>query len=284
MSVRDVTLADFDEQVVAASHRQPVVIDFWAPWCGPCKALGPILEKLAGEYGGKFLLAKVNSDENQELAVRYGVRGIPSVKAMVKGKIVNEFTGAQPESVVRAWLDKIIPSPAQELQQAAQQLAAAGDLDGAAQKLAQASALEPNNEWVRVDAAEVMLLKGEMDEAQRLLDSLQDADVLKDARVLQLKAQTRLAEMSATGESEADLAAAVAADGNDLEARLKLANVLIASNRVAEGMDQLLEIVQRDRKFKDDIGRKTLLDVFNLLGGQGELVSTYRRKLASALN
>jgi putative thioredoxin len=284
MYVRDVTLADFDEQVVAASHRQPVVIDFWAPWCAPCKALGPILEKLAGEYAGKFLLAKVNSDENQELAVRYGVRGIPSVKAMVKGKIVNEFTGAQPESVIRAWLDKIIPSPAQALQQAAQQLAAAGDLDGAAQKLAQASALEPANEWVRVDAAEVMLVKGEMDEAQRLLDSLKDADVLKDARVLQLKAQTRLAEMSATGGSEAELAAAVAADGNDLEARLKLANVLIASNRVAAGMDQLLEIVRRDRKFKDDIGRKTLLDVFNLLGGQGELVSEYRRKLASALN
>jgi len=216
--------------------------------------------------------------------VRYGVRGIPSVKAMVKGRIVDEFTGAQPESAVRAWLDKIIPSPAQELQQAAQQLAATGDLDGAAQKLAQASALDPANEWVRVDAAEVMLLKGEMDEAQRLLDSLQDTDVLKDARVLQLKAQTRLAEMSATSESEAALAAAVDADGNDLEARLKLANVLIASNRVAEGMEQLLEIVRRDRAFRDDIGRKTLLDVFNLLGGQGELVSEYRRKLASALH
>jgi len=280
----DVSLQDFEEKIVAASFKQPVVIDFWAPWCAPCKVLKPILEKLADEYAGKFLLAKVNSDENQELAVRYGVRGIPSVKAMVKGQIVNEFTGAQPENVVRDWLDKIIPSPAQELQRGAQELADAGDLDGAMQKLAEASALAPADEWIRVDAAEIMLLKGVMHEAQRLLDSLKDADVLKDARVLQLKAQVRLAEMQEAGGSEETLRAAVTADGNDLEARLKLANLLIATNRVTEGMDQLLEIVQRDRKFKDDVGRKTLLDVFNLLGGQGELVSIYRRKLASALN
>ena len=280
----DVNQTDFEEKVIAVSFRQPVVIDFWAPWCAPCKVLKPILEKLAAEYGGKFLLAKVNSDENPAISSQFGVRGIPSVKAVVKGKVVNEFTGALPEGQVREWLDKIIPSPAQELQQAAQQLAAAGDLDGAMQKLTEASTLDPDNEWVRVDAAELLLMKGEMDEAQRLLDSLKDVNVLKDARVLQLKAQTRLAEMSATGESEVTLAALVAADGNDLEARLKLANVLIAGNRHAEGMDQLLEIVQRDRKFRDDIGRKMLLDVFNLLGGQGELVSAYRRKLAGALN
>lgn len=284
MHALDVSEADFEEKVVAASYQQPVVIDFWAPWCAPCKVLKPILEKLAAEYGGKFLLAKVNSDENPDISAQFGVRGIPAVKAVVKGKVVDEFTGALPEGQVRAWLEKIIPSPAEELRLVAQQLAATGDMDSALGKLTEASVLDPANEWIRVDAAELLLHKGEMYEAQRLLDSLKDGDVLKDARVLQLKAQTRLAEMSATGESEATLAAAVAADGNDLEARLKLANVLIASNRVAEGMDQLIEIVQRDRKFKDDIGRKTLLDVFNLLGGQGELVSTYRRKLAGALN
>lgn len=284
MYSQDVTQADFEEKVIAASFQQPVVIDFWAPWCAPCKVLKPVLEKLAAEYDGKFLLAKVNSDENPEISAQFKVRGIPSVKAVVNGKVVDEFTGALPEGQVREWLDKIIPSPAEELRLAAQQLSAGGDVDGAMQKLSEASTLEPDNEWVRVDMAELQLLKGEMDEAQRLLDSLKDVDVLKDARVLQLKAQTRLAEMSATSESEAALAAAVAANANDLEARLKLANVLIASNRVAEGMDQLIEIVQRDRKFRDDIGRKTLLDVFNLLGGQGELVSAYRRKLAGALN
>lgn len=279
----DASDADFEEKVVKASFQQPVVIDFWAPWCAPCKVLKPILEKLADEYAGKFLLAKVNSDDNPKTSVRHRVRGIPSVKAMVDGEIVNEFTGALPERDVRAWLDKLIPSPAEELLREAQQLANAGDLDGALEKLSTASALEPNNELVRLAAAEVLFARGEPDEAQGLLDSLKDPDLLKDARVLQLKAQVRLAEMQEEGESEAELAAAIAANPNDLEARLKLANVLVAHGRHAEGMDQLLEIVARDRKFGDDIGRKMLLDVFNLLGG-GELVMDYRRKLAGLLN
>jgi putative thioredoxin len=284
MNAQDVSQADFEQQVIAASFKQPVVIDFWAPWCAPCKVLKPILEKLAEEYGGKFNLAKVNSDENPEISARYAVRGIPAVKAMVDGKIIDEFTGALPESAVRDWLDKIIPSPAEVLRREAKQLADAEDLDGAMQKLAEASALEPNNQVVRVDSAEILLLQGNPDEAQRLLDSLRDQDILKDARVLHLKAQVRLAEMKEEGEGEASLAAAVKANENDLEARLKLANVLIATNRAAEGMDQLLEIVRRDRSFKEQIGRKTLLDVFNLLGGQNELVSEYRRKLAALLN
>lgn len=284
MNSLDVSQADFDEKVVSASYQQPVVIDFWAPWCAPCKVLKPVLEKLAAEYGGKFVLAKVNSDENPEISARYKVRGIPAVKAMVDGEVVNEFTGALPESAVRDWLDKVIPSPAEVLRREAQRLAEAGDLDGALQSLDSAAKLEPGNEWVRVDAAELRFAKGEAEEAQRLLDTLKDHDILNDARVLQLMAQVRLTGMQAEGESEAELAAAVAANENNLEARLKLANVLIASNRVAEGMDQLLEIVRRDRKFKDDVGRKTLLDVFNLLGGQGELVAGYRRKLASLLS
>ncbi len=284
MHSHDVNQADFEEKVITASFKQPVVIDFWAPWCAPCKVLKPILEKLATEYAGKFVLAKVNSDENPQIAAQFAVRGIPAVKAVVDGKVVDEFTGVLPESVVRVWLDKIIPGPAEELRRAAQRQAAAGDLDGALRSLAEVAKLDPANEWVRVDSAAILFAQGDADEAQRLLDSLKDHDILNDARVLQLKAQVRLAEMNEEGENEASLTAAIAANGSDLEARLKLANVLIASNRYAEGMDQLLEIVRRDRKFKDDIGRKTLLDVFNLLGGQGELVAEYRRKLASALN
>jgi putative thioredoxin len=274
----DVGLADFPQHVLEESRHRPVVVDFWAPWCGPCKSLKPILEKLAAEYGGRFLLAKINSDENQELAARYGVRGIPSVKAFIDGAQVDEFSGALPESEVRAFLDRFVPGPADELRQQAAAARMAGDTAGALELLAEASKLDPAHLGVRLDAAEIMLDLNQADEAGRLIGSVPDD---ADPRVAQLKA--RLQFVGAAGEDEAVLAARVAANEDDLDARLRLANLLVAGGRYEAGMDQLLEIVRRDRSFGDDIGRKTLLSVFNLIGG-GELVSRYRRLLASALN
>lgn len=273
----DVGLADFQQAVLEESRHRPVLVDFWAPWCEPCKALKPVLEKLAAEYGGKFLLAKINSDDNQELAARYGVRGIPSVKAFIDGEPVDEFSGALPESEVRAFLDRLVPGPADELRIEAAELRLAGDVSSALQKLADASKIDPSHVGVRLDAAEIMLDLNEADEARRLIAGVADD---ADARVPQLKA--RLQFMEAAGEDEAALAARVAANENDLDARLKLANLLVAAGKYEAGMDQLLEIVRRDRGFGDDIGRKTLLSVFDLLGG-GELSSRYRRMLASAL-
>jgi putative thioredoxin len=274
----DVGLADFTQHVLEESKHRPVVVDFWAPWCGPCKSLKPILEKLAAEYGGKFLLAKINSDDNQELAARYGVRGIPSVKAFINGEPVDEFSGALPEGEVRAFLDRLVPSPADELRQQAAAARMTGDIAGALKLLAEASKIDPGHVGVRLDAAEIMLDLHEADEVRRLIGGVPDD---ADPRVPALKA--RLQFMGAAGEDEAALSARVAANENDLEARLKLANLRVAAGQYEAGMDQLLEIVRRDRGFEDDIGRKTLLSVFNLLGG-GELVSRYRRLLASALN
>lgn len=274
----DVGLADFNQHVLEESKRRPVVVDFWAPWCGPCKSLKPVLEKLAAEYGGKFLLAKINSDDNQELAARYGVRGIPAVKAFIDGAQVDEFSGALPEGEVRAFLDRLIPSPAEQLRQQAADARMTGDTAGALALLADASKLDPGHLGVRLDAAEIMLDLGQADEAGRLIASVPDD---ADARAPALKA--RLQFMGAADGDAAALAARLAANENDLDARLALANLRIAAGEYEAGMAQLLEIVRRDRAFQDDVGRKTLLAVFNLLGG-GELVSRYRRLLASALN
>ena len=273
----DVGVADFEQSVLEESKIRPVVVDFWAPWCGPCKSLKPILEKLAAEYGGKFRLAKVNSDDNQELATRYGVRGIPSVKAFINGEPADEFSGALPEGEVRAFLDRLLPSPADEMRVQAAELRQAGDMSGALQMLAEASRLDPAHVGIRLDATEIMLDLGEADEARRLIGNLTDD---ADPRVPKVRA--RLQFMGEAGEDPAALNARVAENENDLEARLKLAKLFVGAGQYEAGMDQLLEIIRRDRGFEDDIGRKTLLSVFDLLGG-GELVSQYRRKLASAL-
>jgi putative thioredoxin len=245
----DVNLPEFQAAVLDESHTRPVVVDFWAPWCGPCKSLKPILEKLAAEYGGKFRLAKVNADDNQALSQQYGVRGIPAVKAFVNGEMVDEFSGALPEAEVRAFLDRLIPSQADELRAQAAAACAAGDHGAALQLLADASKLDPQHIGIRLDAAEIMLDLGEADEAQRLLGSVQDD---ADPRVPQLKA--RLQFLGAAGADEVALQARIAADGNDLDARLALANLAIAGQRYEDGMEQLLEIVRRDRGFQDDVG------------------------------
>jgi putative thioredoxin len=279
----DVTESNFLQEVIEASHRFPVLVDFWAPWCGPCRSLGPILERLAAEYQGRFRLAKVNSDENQALAAQFGVRGIPNVKAVVDGQIVNEFTGALPESAVREFIDALLPSPAEPLRQEARAARARGEGDATRKLLLQAIHLDPRHEPARLDLIDVLLDAGDLAEAQRLLDETAEAGKDRD-RIDSLAARLALAQGAAGGADEAALRARLAADAADLAARLALANLLALKQDYRAALEELLEVVRRDRAFQDDIGRKTMLQIFSLLGGDSDLVRDYRGRLSTAIN
>lgn len=277
----DVEAGDFQRIVIEGSSQVPVVVDFWAEWCGPCRMLKPILEKLAEEYQGKFILAKVESDRNQAVAAQYGVRGIPNVKAFRDGKIVDEFSGAIPESAVREFLERLIPSPSEELRLAAARLHVQGDLAQALKLLGDATKLDARNTDVHLDATAIMLELDQVDEARRLFDSLPLA-CRQAARGQQIEARLIFAE--AGSGDEAALREHLTAQPDDLDARLRLANLLIAADRHREGLEELLDMVRRDRTWNEGAARKAMLAVFSLLGSDAPLVGEYRRKLASALN
>jgi putative thioredoxin len=279
----DVSANNFSEVIIEGSRKAPVIVDFWAPWCAPCRALTPILEKLAGEYQGKFTLAKINSDENQELAAEFGVRGIPNVKAFVDGKLVDEFSGALPEPLVRKFLERVIPSPAEELRLEAREIyQQTKDAASALALLTRAIELDPKNERAIIDSAAIMVGLGQFEDAKRLLATLSPLTQM-DESVSALRARMDFAASAAAAPDAESLKQRIARDPADLDARLLLANLCLASEDYATALDQLLEIVRRDRSFRDDIARKTMLQVFSLLGNEGDLVSEYRRRLARAM-
>lgn len=279
------TTADFEQTVIAASHGVPVIVDFWAEWCQPCRILKPILEKLAAEYGGRFILAKVNSDENQELAASCGVRGIPAVKAFIDGEMVDEFSGALPEAQVREFIERLMPSPAEPLRREALAAHRRGDLDAARKLMAQAVALDPQHEAAQLDLAELGIEANALDEAKQILAAV--AENARDkVRVEALRARLQLSANSGDVDIET-LKERVGTDPADLAARLQLANALALTQDYRPALENLIEIVRRDRHWSGDAGRKTLLALFNLLGARPEyddLVREFRAVLARTLN
>ena len=278
--ILDVGDRDFEREVIERSRQVPVVVDCWAPWCAPCRALGPVLERLALEHAGAFVLAKVNVDEAPAVAQALRVQSIPAVKAFRDGAIVGEFVGAQPESALREFLARVLPSEADRLARHGEERSAAGDAAGAEADFTAALAEDARHPRALLGLARLYAASGQEPRALTLLDRVPPSGpVARDAERLAAELRTRV---DATGD-ETTLRARVAANLADLDARLQLGRVLAARRKYDDALAELLEVVRRDPRFADEAARKAMLDVFEVLGPRHELTDRYRRELSSAL-
>ena len=280
--VIEVSERTFAQEVIEKSKQTPVVVDFWAAWCGPCRTLGPILERLAGEFQGAFILAKLDVDRNQRLSQQYGIQGIPAVKAFRHGRVASEFVGAIPEPKVREFLRNLVPNDADRL--AAQGAAAEGQnqITLAETAYQQALSKQADHALATLGLARIRLAQARISDAEALLARLPPASPqAAEARRLLIRARWR-AEASQLG-NEADLLTRLAHTDNGLADRIALGKLRLSQERYAEGLDLLLAAVRSDRRFQDGTARKTMLDAFAFLGDESPLTVTYRRQLSNAL-
>lgn len=268
----DITLQNFEADLIQASTQQPVLLDIWAPWCGPCKSLTPVLEKLEVAYAGRFKLAKCNADEQPEisgqLSQMFGVRSIPFCVLFKDGQPVDGFVGALPEAQLREFLDRHVPSAeamaADEDVAAAEELLAEGDTESALEKLQEAVAIDPANDAARYDYLRALLLANRVAEARRAFEPVA-SKVMLDARLAAAGHWIDACEKAPAARSADVLAAAIAANRRDFDARFELAQTHFAAQRFTEAMDELLEIVMRDKAWNGELARKTYVAILELM-------------------
>lgn len=278
----DVSAENFDQFVLENSRHVPVLVDFWAPWCGPCKSLMPMLTRFAEEYAGLFLLAKVNIDEQQELATRYNVRSVPTVKLFRNGEAVDEFMGAIPEQQIRQFLDPYIVRESDRQLPAIQAAFEAGDQDQALQQLQQLRDDEPDNMRLVLVQAEMLIRLQRLKDTTALIEAL-PANLEQDSQVQALKSRLRLMSAVQNAPDIETLRQRIETNPDDSEARYQLAMQLNASADYEGALAAFLELLKRDRDYADDGARKGMLMIFEQLGNEGDLVAHYRRQMAMAL-
>ena len=279
-------IVDIDESnaqtlLIEESQKRPVIVDFWADWCAPCKQLMPILEKLAAEYQGAFLLAKVNADEQQMLAQQLGVRSLPTVMVIKDGQPVDGFSGAQPESAVRDMLDKHVPSPQADSLVKAEQLLAEGDIPGALALFRGAWEDSGQKPEFTMAYAGALITASRLDEAEALLSDIKMVD--QDARFQQLMAQIELRRQAAQSPEIEALEADLASDEQNHEVRVKLAVQISSHGRYREALEHLLVVLRADRDWGNGEAKRVYLDMIATIGKGDPLAAEYQRKLFSLL-
>lgn len=264
----------FQLEVLERSHEVPVVVDFWAPWCGPCRVLGPLLERLAIEAGGTFRLAKVNVDENPNLAIRYAVRGIPAVKAFAGGEVKGEFVGAQPEAAVRRFIERLVPNPAEQAVAEARSLLATRHWRDAEASFRLVRQEDETNGPAALGLVQALLMQGKGTEALEILRDFPASTEWASAEVLR-----PMAEFLA----EAETADVMEHEASPLQASLHQAGRLIARGNLPGAMDGIIDVLRQDKNYQNGLPRKVLLGIFALLGDDDPLTREYRDEMASVL-